>query len=337
MKIAVRAGDLNRDAEPLLKLLQGELSSSIDRERFDWLYRMCPHGEATVWIAEELYSNRLVGAGAVFPRKINLGKQATTGFVFGDFCIAGDQRSLGLALRLQRSCLEGVRGAGFSAGYDLPSRTMLAVYRRLGLKPGPEMVRMVKLLRSDTRIASRVKPKLAARVLSKAANALLAMQGPAARRKLNVDLGVHEGRCSTEFTDLAREVGSTLGTCVDRSAEFLNWRYLDHPKHKYEILVARRRGRLEGYLVVHHEGSTASIVDWFGREPAELRKDLLRGAMALLKPRGCECIQIGILTSHPFHDDLKAFGFRPRESSPVVLMGRTGKERKARRRTRIGF
>jgi hypothetical protein len=324
MKVNIRAGNLNQDAQPLLALLQEQLSSSIDRERFDWLYRKCPHGEAKVWIAEDVDSKRFVGAGAVFPRKISFETGTATGFVFGDFCVAADQRSLGLAVRLQRSCLEGVRAGSFAAGYDLPSRTMVAVYRRLGLAAGPEMVRMVKLLRADAKIASRVRPKLAAIVISKAANAALALRGSTPRRKLGVDVAVQQGRCGAEFTDLAREVGSTLGICVERSAEFLNWRYLDHPNHKYEILVARRRGHFEGYLVVHHEGTVASIVDWFGRAPVELRKDLLWGAIALLKPRGCECIQAGILTSHPFCGELEAFGFRPRESSPVVLIGKNG-------------
>lgn len=317
----MRAGDLDRDAAPLLRLLREQLSASIDQNRFDWLYRKCPQGEAKVWVALETESGRLIGAAAVFPRKIHSADSAGTGFVLGDFCVSVDQRSLGLAIQLQKKCLENVQSGAFSTGYDLPSRNMLAVYRRLGVREGGLFNRMVKLLRSDEKVAQKVKAKRVAKILSGAANAALTITSGSLKLRSGASVELQRGRCGEEFSELARDVGNKLGTCVERSAEYLNWRYLDHPQQKFEILAARHGGRLVGYVILAHEGSSTTMMDLFSAEAAEIRKDLVRTAVALSKSRGSESVQASILTSHPYHGELKTLGFRSRESSPVIFFG----------------
>lgn len=319
MSVIIRPAEVDREAAGLLSLLQRELSPSVDESRLNWLYRACPHGEAKVWVAAEEDSGRLVGTAAVFPRKIKVGSAEESGFVFGDFCVSAEHRSLGLAVRLQRRCLEEVKRAGFVAGYDLPSNSMLAVYRRLGQEPSNKLVRMVKLLRTGSWITTKVKSRTFAKVLSPAADTLLRVRRGSLRMRSGVTVEVHNQRFGEEYTELARHIGAGLGACIERSAEYLNWRYLDHPGHKYQALAARRAGRLEGYLIFRCEGGTAMIVDWFGKEPVELRKDLVRGLIALVQPQGSERVQACVLPSHPYHDDLCSLGFRPREASPVMF------------------
>ena len=321
MKVILRPGELDNDTAPLLTLLQEQLSPLIDRRRFDWLYRQCPHGVATVWVAEESGSGKLVGAATVFPRRVHFDGSSRNGFVLGDFCVSANYRSLGLAIQLQRKCLESIRNGAFAVGFDLPSKSMLAIYRRLGSAPSGQMLRMARVLRTEGKIAAKVKSETATLILSKAANALLKLQGGSLEIKSGISVEIQQGRCGKEFTDLSYGVGDRLGTCVERSAEYLNWRYLDHPQRKYEILAARRQGRLEGYLTLCQEGPVATLVDWFGRDPLELRKDLIRGMLALLNTRGCESVQVAVLESHTYRGDLQSLGFRPRESSPVIFWG----------------
>src|SRR5260370_26047075 len=108
------------------------------------------------------------------------------------------------------------------------------------------MVRMVKLLRADGKIAVKVKLRTVASLLSGIANLVLRVQHGSPRRQSGVSFEVQEGRCGQEDTDLARSVQGRLGICVDRTAEYLNCRYLDHPHEKYEILAAGRNGQVEG-------------------------------------------------------------------------------------------
>jgi hypothetical protein len=179
---------------------------------------------------------------------------------------------------------------------------------------------MARVLRTDRRIAKKLKSKPLGRMLSSAANAALAIAGGSLQIQSGISVEVHKGRCGPEFTDLACEVADRLGNCVHRSAEYLNWRYLDRPLRKYEILTARRRGQLEGYLIFERSDVDATVVDLFGKGSAEIRKDLIRGMIALLKPLGCETVNAAILASHECRTELQSLGFRPRESSAVVLL-----------------
>jgi hypothetical protein len=304
---------------PLLKLLQEQLSPSIDRRRLDWLYKLCPFGEARVWVAVNPDSGELAGAAAAFPRRIRSGDRVEFGCVFGDFCVSPEHRSLGPAIQLQRKCLDSVMNGEFTAAYDLPGASMLAVYRRLGAAPGGQLVRMTKLLRSNAKIATKVRPKLLAQGLSVAANAVLSLKRGSLESRTGATLEKHTGRFGSDFSDLASKIGSRLGRCVERSAEYLNWRYADHPQQQYEVLTAHRHGLLEGYLIFQIRGTDANVVDWFG-DSADLRADLVRGLISALQSRESEAIHVPVLASHVFFDELIALGFRPRESSPVVFV-----------------
>lgn len=319
MSVILRRAELDSEAAALLSLLQRELSPSVDQRRLNWLYRVCPHGEAHVWVAAEADSRTLVGVAAVFPRKVIFGSGAVNGFVLGDFCVSARHRSLGLAVRLQRRCLEEVEQGGFVAGYDLPSNAMLAVYRRLGRQPGSQMVRLVKMLRADSWIAARTKSTWPAKLLSPAANTVLRIGRGSLRLKSGTSVRVQTERFGEEHTALARGIGAGLGPCVERSAAYLNWRYFDHPQHQYEVLAARREGRLQGYLVFQRENGIVRIVDWFGEEPSELRKDLVRGLISLCQQNASEAVHACVLASHSYYTDLCSLGFRARESSPVMF------------------
>jgi hypothetical protein len=197
---------------------------------------------------------------------------------------------------------------------------MMAVYHRIGLHAESSLVRMVKLLRADEKIAAKVPIKALARVMSGVVNPFLAARPFSLRLRSGVEVALHQGRCGQEFTELAQSIGEGLGTRVDRSAEYLNWRFLDHPKLQYHTLTARHRGKLEGYLVFSQEGARTTVVDWLSREPGDLRNDLVRGLVQLLRSQGCESVQAAVLAGHPYQNDLQSLGFRPRESAPVIFI-----------------
>lgn len=324
MNLVIRPAQWDKDGPALLSLLQEQLSASIDQRRFNWLYKLGPHGEAAVWVAVDAETERLVGAAAAFPRRMYFNGGIEAGCVLGDFCISPEHRSLGPALRLQRKCLESVGDSGFAVGFDLPSTSMLAIYRRLGMSAEGELVRMTKLLRTDAKFATRTKSRLLARTLSAAGNAVLSVQRGWSRLRSGASIERHGERFGEEFSALAARVAGRLGNCVERSANYLNWRYADHPQQRFEVLAARRGGSLEGYLVFQQNQNRAAVVDCFGEEP-EVRKDLIRSLAESARSRGCEAIDVPVLSAHALCNELKSLGFRPRESSPVIFLGRASK------------
>ena len=114
-----------------------------------------------------------------------------------------------------------------------------------------------------------------------------------------------------------------MGTCVARTADYLNWRYRQHPQRRYEMLTARGGSKLHGYLMQHMERGDCTIDDLIAEDDA-VRSDLLMESIAVARARRVETLSAPWLSSHPGRELLWECGFRPRESRPVVLLSWPG-------------
>jgi GNAT superfamily N-acetyltransferase len=321
----IRTADLEADRVLLTDLLSHNLSPVAGGRRFDWLYTENPHGPARVWIAVEPGTGKGTGASAAFPRRLYVDGVLRLGYVLGDFCIDPEYRSLGLALQLQRACLEQLVSTSAVLSYDFPSDRMMAIYRRMKIAPMGQIVRWSKALRADRQIGKVAKRPQLVRILSAPVNKLLEWKDIAFRSSQGWTIGEHRADCQEEFTLLARNVGSRYGTCVERSAEYLNWRYLRHPLVRYELLTARRGTELMSYVVFSQTEEDAKIVDLFGFGDTTMWNALMAHVLLRLRARAVLTVSTPVLATDPWAGLLRKWGFRPREKSPVVVceLGRT--------------
>jgi hypothetical protein len=319
MTVSVRRANLESDREELLDLLQTNLPQLPHAQYFDWLYRNNPGGPALTWVATEAGSRRLIGMAAAFPRRTyHLGSEGRC-YVLGDFCIVPEYRSLGLALTLQRTCLAGLSEQGSRFALDFPSDGMLAVYRRLRIHPDKTMIRYAKLLRADRKIAEHVAVGAVADGLTVVANGILKLRDGRSRRRTTWTIAKEDGPCGEEFTQAALRWSLTTRNCAARTADFLNWRYYQHPLWQFETLTARGEGKLHGYLVQHPYREDYFIDEVMG-EDDPVRRDLLLEAIAIARAREVQTLCAPWLSSHSLPELLRDYGFRPRESHPVVLL-----------------
>jgi hypothetical protein len=319
MAISIRPADLEVDRPLLTDLLSRNLSPNGVGPRFDWLYLQNPHGSARAWVAIEGGTGKGLAAAATFPRKLCIGGSVCLGYVLGDFCIDQQYRSLGLALRLQRVCLEHIGSTSSTVGYDFPSDRMMAIYRRMRIAPMGQMVRWSKPLRAERKMREFVKSVRLARNFAAPINKLLEWRDIASVSNHGWSIAEHREDCDEEFTELARAVGTHYGTCIERSAEYLNWRYLRHPLVHHEFLIARRDKKLMGYVIYSNTSEDAKIVDLFGFANAAMWTALVTRVVALLRARGIITVSVPALATNPWTGLLKKWGFRQREGSPVVV------------------
>jgi hypothetical protein len=307
----IQQADLEQDRQVLIAMLHRYVTAFSNEARFDWLYSQNPHGPARAWLAKDSENGEVVGTSAAFPRRATLNGTERTGWVLGDFCVADKYRSLGPALQLQRATLAAATDGGTDFYYDFPSRKMMAIYKRCGVTPAVQVVRLAKPLRlkSDT-----VRSIPLARSLG---NALL--------RLLDLRIGfqdgwsvmLHEGSCGAEFTECSRSADVSDACAIQRSAEYLNWRYLRHPYMHYEILTVREAGDLQGYVVFSISGENANIAEWCVRRN-ELLKILLRTLISRLRNAGTITVDALLAEDDPRLPLFQSMGFWRREFSPVV-------------------
>jgi Acetyltransferase (GNAT) domain len=319
MNISVRPVRYESESQALIDTLETNLPHLPHARLFPWLYLRNPEGRALVWVAVDPGTNSLIGAAAAFPRRIYCGGREARGYVLGDFCINSSHRSLGLALALQRACLEGISSQDSGFAFDFPSRTMLAVYKRLQIDVDTAIIRFAKPLRVDRRVAENIPVRAIARGLSAAANAGLRLRDKRVRREGDWTIAVESGPWGVEFTQAVREWSPNVGVCVARTAEYLNWRYKEHPLQKYEMLTARKDSKLCGYLIYHAIGENYTIADLLAKDDT-VRGFLLTEVTTAARKHRAHTLSVPWLATHPGTRLLVECGFRPRESSPVVLL-----------------
>jgi hypothetical protein len=94
---------------------------------------------------------------------------------------------------------------------------------------------------------------------------------------------------------------------------------LQHPQRHYALLTARKEGQLCGFLIFHLAGEDGAVVDLLGQDDA-VCKALLVETIEIGRHRGVNTLSAAFLSSHGRRRLLEEYGFRPRESSPVVLL-----------------
>lgn len=320
MAYLVRPAQIDAERATLIAFLSAHLSPDATGGRFEWLYCRNPAGMARVWVVCEVEEDKIIGVSAAFPRRIYSCGQEVRGYVLGDFCIHPDYRSLGPALALQRNTLEDLSKESAGFVFDFPSTPMLAIYKRLRIEPQESAIRFAKPLRADRQIRKRVPTKAAGAALSAAANAALRLRDAGLSRSGMWAITEATAPFGEEFTLAARQWAPRMGNCGDRSAEYLNWRFLQHPQRRYHFLTARKDGRLCGYLIYHWAGEDAAIVDLLAEEE-QISKALVVETIALTRSCGVHTLSAPLLGSHSSGKIFEDCGFQPRESSPVVVLG----------------
>ncbi|MGA2482972.1 MAG: hypothetical protein ABSF92_07640 [Candidatus Acidiferrales bacterium] len=243
-------------------------------------------------------------------------------WVLGDFCLEEKCRSLGPALQLQRACLEAV-ASPFEFCYDFPSKSMMAVYKRLGVQQIGTLVRWAKPLRVDRQIEKVVRSRIVARGLGAVASVALTRLGWKGERSA-CELVLHEGSCGEEFSVLDQQLRTQLGVRTVCAAEFLNWRYHAQPNTAHQILKAYRAGTLIGYVIFTRVAADGMIEDMLSVEEPAVIARLLNGAVDLLRQRGVRTVSLNAGDAHPWSGVFARAGFRRREGAPIVVYTRPG-------------
>lgn len=318
MRTVVEKADLDRDRSLIIDTVRRHLTPLSNEVRFDWLYCTNPSGRGEAWIARDIESNSVLGVASAFPRRLYWRGGEALGWVLGDFCISDRYRSLGPAVQLQREILNEAKRAHVQVWYDFPSHSMMAVYRRLGVSSTAQVVRFAKILRTEGVVQRMVSCSLVSKGIASIADPLLGYWLRQRRGDGTVTVDRHDGLCGEEFTRLAAQVSSCYGTCIQRSADYLNWRYVNSPVSTYAAFVARKSGKLCAYAWMTWDAENAFLVDLFGLDDTPIIERLLSEVVARMYDQEVSCLHVPLVRNNRWEPLLRRLGFRARESSAFV-------------------
>ncbi|WP_226581209.1 GNAT family N-acetyltransferase [Halobacillus litoralis] len=128
-------------------------------------------------------------------------------------------------------------------------------------------------------------------------------------------------QCDEDFDRLAEKTKHTADGLVVRDAEYLNWRYFQHPAHTYKMTALYKNNELAGYVVTNQKAGTfinGMIVDWLAVDDST-GAVLLDEALQVLSD--ADVVQSWALPHTWAAQTMKAKGFVHKDS-PMPLVGK---------------
>jgi hypothetical protein len=327
MPIQVVVADINKDIDTFVELLNRNREQRVDRKRFEWLYWDNPRGKAKAWLVIDEKSQQAVAFTVVLPRLFRINGQEKTCWNCGDFSVDKKYRTLGVALKLRRQAKEGVANGESAALYAHPNDRMKVIHEKVGHAPIGFMQRYVKLLRIDKHLERVVKNRGLSRIIAPIGNLGLKMFDASARLEKQYTIEIlGNTEFDQEYDKLFEEASRHYKVIGDRTAAFLNWRFIDCPLYKTERIIIRRDGKLAGFIIFSEDDKIAVFKDMLCLPDEKIINTLLSQWVQHLRQRKLRSISAILMNGNPLLSILQKHGFRPRPEVSSIFGYTTDKD-----------
>lgn len=288
--------------EVLYDLVDSAFGVKRPRPMYEWLYRRNPFGLARCWITLERASGRPIGSNARWPWPCARGGERREAVLVGDVVLVREWQRQGLsAPRSVVARSHPWRSSTIEVAW--PNEKNRGALRKRGGEEefAARIPYEILPLRGRGRGAAAMATTLVGAVLA----------------------GWQRGALREDFAGAIESVrrfdaacdAITAACAVEESlwfphgADFLNWRYLEHPTHEYVALAAHGAAGLEGYCVVRVDGERGWLMEFVAppRQPAA--RALLQRTVAAARHAGCTRLNALAGPSWPHWSLLRRAGF----------------------------
>jgi GNAT superfamily N-acetyltransferase len=277
-------------AVSLLREIVDDWNGDWAERYWEWKFEQNPHGAGRIWVADD--EGRIAGCYIWNPVRIRLGEATFLGAQSVDAAVHPDYRRQGLFTKLARTAVDDQTTEELALVYAFPVEAAYRGQVRIGFTP-------------KVPVAAMARPLLTT---------------PMRRRGVD-GLVVNE---LTEFDsrfDAFSNSRKGWELSVQRDAEYLQWRYHDHPTREYDTLVCEENGKPCGYCVLSVEATQRRlargyIVDLQVLPDSEPAAALLGyHALKKLRSRGARVAISWLRPSGPEREGLASLGFSTRYES----------------------
>ncbi|MEX1232922.1 MAG: hypothetical protein WEB58_21925 [Planctomycetaceae bacterium] len=287
--------------------------------RQQWLYQS---GAARNWFLQNADGSR-IGSAGLMQRRMNCGDAE---FIVGqtiDFNVDASFRSVGPAIALQRHLAAQLGSYAQGLLYGVPSPQAEGVLKRVGYKAVGTFERWVKPIRSFAKLHEYTQSKALACASTLFVDCMLKLRSRDTWLRVPSRYAVERlDRFDGRFDRLWDAAHRQFPIVGERNAQYLQWRFGDHPEREFDIFALASAGPREilGYVVSHVIGRGLTISDLFFRDAASLDW-LLTAFLKQVRTEPVDTVTMVYLGSPLLADRLHAFGFyrRPFQRQLLVM------------------
>jgi GNAT superfamily N-acetyltransferase len=270
------------DADQLFRMYEevfGAPLTDASRRRWQWQYLenpARPDGVPEIWVARE--DGRLLGQYASMPVRLWWGSREVRASWGMDVFVAAEARGRGLGAQLFTAWSDHVEVA-LGLGLTPSSYGLFKKLRYHDVGPVPLFQKVLDARAVARRRLGPVAGPVAAPVL----RAGLAVVHPERTRPARGVVTAPATGFTEEYDALWERARGSYAMCVRRDRAYLDWKYARCPHRKYDVMEARREGRLDGFAVSRHEDHRGLrlgwVIDVFADASDHDVKDALLGAV----------------------------------------------------------
>ena len=306
--------------EELVDLLNQTRPEDVSGDRFDWLYRHNPDGEAAVWTVRARSSGTLAGFSAALPRRMLVAGEERICWNCGDLSVGTEFRRRGLAVALRSATRDGVDSGRVDFLYGQPNDQAAGAHVKVGHLPVGKMLRYARPLKLTPYLQKVLRSERAAQVVGWMIDPFARLVMPGNRhRKSHEVVFVDEPTFDDRYDRLFEDAASSTSVLGIRDSRYLHWRYAQNPLYRTQALEARAGERLVGYMLFTVVAKVAQIVDLFPPGEEAVLRDLLATAAEHGRQSGLQSLSVTVLEGKPLLNSLVELGFRKRPHSSQLF------------------
>jgi hypothetical protein len=331
MGIIIREADVAKDQQVMIGTMQrqGERDGgeAASQARFTWAYLTNPHGKARAWLAMDGGSGKVIGFSAVLPRKMMVNNRELMAWNCADFCLDREYRPSEAATALCRALKDGVEAGEMALLYAHPRNEMLAYYEQAGHRPIGKMLHYAARLRLDKRVAKVLGDNVASRCLCLLANPVFTLSKRPGKPSERFDFAIaEEKKIGRDFDDLYERVALRHHVIACRDADYLAWRFGQHPRSSPQIFKMTSSVRssglpaLRGYLIFTVKARVARIEDFAVDGGTHAMRELLAGFLGKMRRLKICAVSLRVHDKNPLLVQAIKLGFHCRGDGASTLI-----------------
>lgn len=322
MPYTILKADIKNNKRDIISLWKRNFPD-LPEERYKWIYEDNPAGRASCWLLKETEQNKIVGATALFPRRVFVhGKQMIAG-IAGDFVIDREHRTLGPALLLLKAILSISNGkeTPFNFLYGFPNKISEPVLLKAGYKILGEIHSLTKPLRSHYYLKKHANIPFITRGLSFFVDFGLKIFSKKNFRNNDFEVDILTS-FDHRFDIFWASVSNQFAMIGERTSSYLNWRFIKSPHKNYHAFaqIQKKDRAISGYIVYNITDNKAYIADLLFLNLNEVFDSLLLEFLLYQRSRGIDAVSINFMGSHALMEELRKYGFSIRESGNKVVI-----------------
>ena len=314
-----RSGDEGEIVELLQLVFDGWPKIDLGCSALDhwkWKYRDNPTGECLVNVCVD--GGKIIGVRHSIPQRIWMAGRLFYSTYTGDAAVHPEYQGMGVLTKMRIFIEEFRKKFGFTYVYWVTSNPVIieSSSRKFHVFPHP-IVNLVRILDIDEQLrAMPLKHGWLTKLGYHAAKMLNDVKISVGGSKTTSDTSISTIKnFDTRIDEFWRQVSAHCRYTVDRSREYLNWRYLDPRGGDFVVNIAVEDERITGYSVLRinrlrEDYPVGFVVDLISLpDRLDVVDSLASNAVHFFDERKINIINYQLVKNHPYEKVFKSHGF----------------------------